>query len=695
MKSNKSKNILSKIKNYDYKKKFITTCKNFVNYAKYNIQFISFVILSLISCILIKIFTIGGVFNIGGTFFDFATIILIGCLAYLFKPKKQFYYLLVIMLIITLINVINSVYYAFFNSFASISLLATLTQASEQGGAVLEKLRIVNLIYIIMPIIFLIINRYLHKKSYFETVEKIEVSKKLLAGVAIFGGFCLFLNIATLKGQDFSRISKQWNREYIVERFGIVVYQLNDIVQTSYTKLNSLFGYEEAANKFVEYYQTNPNQKSDNKYTNMFKGYNVIAIHMESVMNFLIDYEINGVEVTPNLNKLVKESMYFDNFYSQVSVGTSSDAEFTFSTGLMPVQSGTVAVSYYDRTYESLQNLLKEQGYYTFSMHGNKASMWNRAKLHNSLGYLDFYSQEYYDIDETIGLGLSDRSFFNQSEKIIKDISEMVEAKENGYKNYMGTLITLSNHTPFADPYYADALDVTYHTGIKDKNDEELIYDYLEGQTIGNYLKSVHYADECLGEFIEYIKTHDEYKNTLIVMYGDHAAQLSKSQFSYLVNYDFETGEMKEEDHPTYVDYDYYSNEIFKKVPLIIWTPNENKNSKIKGTYSYPMGMVDVLPTISNMLGIFSKFTVGHDIFEVKNNNTVVFPNGNFLTNKVYYYNSRNEFKLIGSEQTIDDTYVDERKKYTENILDISNDIIVYNLIERASNRIGDVKNEE
>ena len=42
--------------------------------------------------------------------------------------------------------------------------------------------------------------------------------------------------------------------------------------------------------------------------------------------------KFNNQEVTPNLNKLASEGLYFSNFYSQVGVGTSSDAEFTFST---------------------------------------------------------------------------------------------------------------------------------------------------------------------------------------------------------------------------------------------------------------------------------------------------------------------------------------------------------------------------
>ena len=668
----KKKNKIKKLKNNLIKLK-----DNLFNFIKYNRLFLSYVILSFISCFLLRALTIGNPWDIKANVFDITVIMLFGSLAYFIKPKKQYILFISLLCFYTILNIVNSVYYAFFNSFASFSLLASMGQTAEVTDAVFEKLKVINFVYLIMPIIFVLINKYLKKKKYFDVVEKIEVGKKLFTGVAIVAGIFLFINISTLSGKDLSRFSKQWNREYVVSRFGIIVYQGNDLVQTIKSKVSSMFGYEEAAKNFSDYYKENTRPVSKNKYTNKYKDYNVIVIHMESIMNFLIGLKINGEYVTPNLNKLVNESMYFDNFYPQVSVGTSSDTEFTFNTSLMPVQSGTVFVSYYNRNYVTLEKLLSEKSYYTFSMHGNKASMWNRSKMHMSLGYKDFYSEEYYNVDEVVGLGLSDKSFFTQSESLIRQINDMVKDSDE-YKNYMGTIITLSNHTPFDDESLKNTFDVTYHTGKLDENGKEIVYDYLENTTMGNYIKSAHYADKCLGEFIDYVKKHDEYNKTLFVLYGDHAAQLSKKQFENFVNYDFATGQQKLDTDPTYINYDYYENELFKKTPLIFYT----KDNSLKGTVSYPIGMIDVLPTIGNMLGIYNKYALGHDIFEIKNKNTVVFPNGNFLTNKVYYYNSKNEMKVFSSE-TLDANYINEHKQYTEKILEISNDIIVYDLIEK------------
>ena len=119
----------------------------------------------------------------------------------------------------------------------------------------------------------------------------------------------------------------------------------------------------------------------------------------------------------------------------------------------------------------------------------------------------------------------------------------------------------------------------------------------------------------ALGEFIDIINNSDVMDNTLFVMYGDHDAKLNRSEFDRYYNYNFETGEIKSSDDPTYINYDYYQNELNRKTPLIIWS----KNKKLRSEVKYPMGMIDVLPTISNMLGIKNIFALGHDIFETKN----------------------------------------------------------------------------
>ena len=654
--------------------------KNVINYVKHNRLFISFVILTFINCFLVRWLTVGNWYNNKTIFIDFAVGIFFGSFTYFLKPNNQYNYLMSLFVINVLICVVNAIYYTFYSSFASFSLLTALGQVGEVGDAVFEKLQIIHFIYLVPLFLFWYINRRLVKKDYYSYIKKIEKGKKLFVRTIIVAAIVLALNLSMLSKTSYGSLIKQWNRETIVKSFGIVIYQGNDLIQTARSKLNSLFGYDEANRKFLEYYNNRELEESDNKYTGIYEGKNVIMMHLESVMTFFVDLKINGVEVTPNLNKLTKEGLYFSNFYPEISVGTSSDTEFTVNTSLLPVSSGTVFVSYYDRYYESLEKLLVDKGYYTFSMHGNKASMWNRHKMHPNLGYKDMYFEESYNIDEVVGLGLSDVSFFNQ----VTPILSKIESENN---NFMGTIITLSNHTPFADlDKYGEDINLSYTTTIlnEEGEKEEVTFDYLEGTKLGNYIKSAHYADIALGQFINSLYEQNIMNNTVFVMYGDHDAKLSRSEFNYYYNFDFTTGEIKNEDDPTYIEYDYYANELNKNTPLIIWTKNNSLRKEIK----YPMGMIDVMPTVANMLGLKPNYALGNDIFETKWNNIVPFPNGNFLTKKVYYNNSKEEYMPL-TQEPIDESYIEECKKHTETVIELSNDIVVYDLIKNNKDRVG------
>ena len=413
-----------------------------------NKLFILFVVFALIETILIRNYTVGHPFAIEPLICDLGLIIIVGSFAYLMKPKKQFRYYFIALLINSLVCFINSIYYLFFTSFTSFSLLAELGLVGEVGDSVLEKLRFIDFLYWFLPAIYLLLHYFRKKGSYYQLVGKIQKGKKYFGGTLLAGIIVLIFTVINITGTDASRLVKQWNREYIVTRFGIVLYQGNDLVQSLTPKINSLFGYDEAAKQFKDFYGKNSTREQNytNKYTGVLNDMNVIFIHMESIQNFLVDMKVNDVEITPTINKLSKEGLYFDNFYPQISVGTSSDTEFTLNTSLMPALSGTVFVSYYNRDYVSIPKLLRDKGYYTFSSHGNNPSMWNRSAMHPNLGYDDMIFKDKFDVtpQNSVGLGISDEEFFKQ-------LQTKLEKIETDHDKYMGTLIQLSNHSPYAD----------------------------------------------------------------------------------------------------------------------------------------------------------------------------------------------------------------------------------------------------
>lgn len=626
-----------------------------------------FIISNLINGLIIRIVTVKNGLFISPLLVDLGFLILVSLLSLLIKKEKRIRYFITLSIIFNIVCIVNSIYYHYYSSFASISLIANITFASDVSDAIVENvLKAVDLIYIWQTITLVIIYKKTNKKEYIKHKEnkKKLVKTGLITSLSLFAVAALFMPL-----NAWSRLYNLWNRESVVMNHGIYVYQLDDFIQSLTPKITSVLGHDKALKKVTDYYKENKYTPSNNEYTNIFKGKNIIVIHAESMQKFAMDLTFNNKEVTPNLNKLANEGIFFSNFYSQVGVGTSSDAEFTFNTSLMPSTKGTVFVNYFDRDYISIPKLLKEQGYYTYSMHANTGEFWNRNTMHKSLGYDKFYSKDSYIIDETIGLGLSDKSFFKQSVNIMKQVKE----EEN--KPFYSLLIMLSNHTPFSDL----ALMEDYKTTIDVTIDNQTVTrDYLNNTTMGNYLRSVHYADSAIGEFIDNLDKEGLLENTVLVIYGDHDARLDFEDFNLLYNYDAITDTIKTENDEGYIPYTKYNYELDRKVPFIIWTKDQNYNLNV----NTPMGMIDVLPTLGNMIGIHSDYQLGKDIMNLKgDDNTVTFIDGSFLTSKVYYNSPKGEIYSINNEP-ITEEYIKERTKKSSDLIEVSNDIITYDFIK-------------
>lgn len=662
-------------------KSFINKIKSFVLDNKI---FFLFVIVNVINDMFLRGITFGkldNLFSIVPILSSVALVTLVLSFVYLFKKEfSKKLYLISITVFLTLLCIINSSYYNYFSSYTSISQLVTTKYLGEVKDSLITVVKLRDFIYLVLPTILI---AYILKTKYKFSNNK---NFKSFLKVNNLTVICTVLFALNLKPVDYSRLVKQWNRIYLVEKFGLYVYHVNDVFQSVEPKLIAIFGYDKAKKNFNDYYAKRTDVQSyTNEYTNIFKGKNVISIHGESIQKFVINLKINGKEVTPNLNRLVKEGMYFSNYYSQVSVGTSSDSEFTINTSLMPAKVGVAFVSYFDREYVTIPKLFKSLGYYNMSFHANKGDFWNRNSMYKSLGYDKFYDQKAFKIDETIGLGLSDKSFFRQLTPILK--------KENDkHQNFYATLIMLTNHTPFPDisSYSKDPLDLKMYVT---ENGETKAYPYLEGTVLGRYLQSVHYADEALGELMEHLNTNGLLENSVIMFYGDHDARLSSSEYKRFYNYDYKNDKTLDESDPNYKKYGYYEHELNRSVPFFFWSKNDNQ--KINKTITNVMGAYDILPTLGNMFGFYNKYALGSDIFNTNNDNTVIFPNGNYVTNKIYYNSQADEAYDIEKKEVIakelePKEYITKRTKETDQKLNVSNDILVYNLLKKVGLKTND-----
>ena len=213
---------------------------------------------------------------------------------------------------------------------------------------------------------------------------------------------------------------------------------------------------------------------------------------------------------------------------------------------------------------------------------------------------------------------------------------------------------------------------------------EKVVRDYLNGTTLGNYFTNVHYMDQALEQFINDLDTAGILENTVLVIYGDHDSRISKSNYNLMYNYDPYTDEIKEEGDEGYIDYNEYEYNLDKKVPFIIWTKNKNITKEV----TTPTGMIDAFPILSNVFGLeVNDFQLGNDI--LGNNavdNTVLFIDGSYVTSKIYYNGQNSEIYSIDGG-AVDEKYIKDNSLYAGDLIEVSNNIITYDLIKEIKEK--------
>ena len=342
----------------------------------------------------------------------------------------------------------------------------------------------------------------------------------------------------------------------------------------------------------------------DRKYSGIAEGKNVIAIQVEALQNFTIGLEVDGKEVTPYLNELIKDSIYFPNVYQQIGPGNTSDAEFIFNTSLYPNAWEATSEVLSDRNIPSLPKLLKVQGYTSITSHANDITFWNRNNLYEALGFDQYNDIEFFGQEDVIGIGPSDEVLYS---KVMDQIKELYENDEKFYAQF----VTLSSHHPFKIPSTKEVIELP--TGF-------------EGSIVGDYLKAVHYADFALGKFVQELKDTGLWEDTTLVIYGDHfglqSNGIAEGDFALL-------NEL--------IGHDYHFLDQFN-IPLIVAIGDQSIGVEINTVG----GQLDILPTVANILNLSLDDFVyfGQDLVNSTNNlfgMRYYMPVGSFFNNEITF----------------------------------------------------------
>jgi lipoteichoic acid synthase len=498
--------------------------------------------------------------------------------------------LILVSLLTSLLLFADMVFYRFFNDFITIPVLLQTDNMSDLWNSIAFLLQPADALLFTDALGLTLLA--LRGWSTPFPVDKLKLAAAFTAVVTM-----LTMNYSMAENVRPELLTRAFDRQILVKSIGAFNYHLYDAV------INARMGTKKALAKSTDYASVNQyfmGQTPDGTDPRMYgiaKGRNVFLISLESLQTFVLERRIDGQEITPYLNRLAKESFTFDNVYHQTGQGKTSDAEFMIDTSLYPLPTGAVYFTHAQNTYHSMPKLLTKHGYYSAAFHANDPSFWNRRQMYPTMGYDRFYSVRDYSVtsEHSIGWGLDDASFFEQSIELVKELPQPFYSK----------FITLTNHYPFV---------------LDEKR--RLIPEFTSrSKTLNRYIPTVRYMDQAVEHFFAKVKAAGLYENSIFVLYGDHygISEKHNKAMAQLLG--------KERLTP-------FDVVQLQRVPLIIHIPGtEGRRMNTVG------GQIDFKPTLLHLLGVELDHPhyFGRDLFAPDRRGLAIFRDGGFATERWVY----------------------------------------------------------
>ena len=518
-------------------------------------------------------------------------------ISFLFRGKRKYTSLVVVYTLMSILLYSNVVYYRFFSDFITLPTVFQSQNFGDLGSSVLSLIKPYDILFFVD--VFVMFYLRFSKKIQKETNRFGYKKAMTIIACALVVSF---LNLGLAEADRPQLLSRGFDRNYIVKYLGIYNYTIYDSVETVKASSQRALADSSDVTEVINYTKSNY-AKPNAEYFGAAKGMNVIYLHLESFQNFMIDYKLNGEEVTPFLNSLAKDknTMYFDNFFHQTGQGKTSDAEFMLENSLFGLPQGSAYITKAQNTYQAAPSILKDYGYTSAVFHGNNGSFWNRNEIYKSFGFDYFFDASYYDTSSSENMaeyGLLDKPFFEQSKSLLSSLPQPFYTK----------FITVGNHFPYQMNQDLVTIDKAATGDV----------------SVDSYFQTARYADEAIEQMFNQLKESGLYDNSMIVLYGDHYG-ISDNHNDAMEQV------IGKEITP-------YESANLQRVPLLIHVPG--MQGETNHTYG---GQTDLLPTLLHLLGVDTQKFVqfGSDLLSKEHDEVVPFRNGGFVSPTIYSVNGK------------------------------------------------------
>ncbi len=313
-------------------------------------------------------------------------------------------------------------------------------------------------------------------------------------------------------------------------------------------------------NRSIETEYKNHRERVSNS-TDKVKNKNLILIIVESYLSVTSDLIVDGKEVTPFLNSLRHDSTVYYNgqVTPNITVGESSDGQFLYMTGILPLRSEVTVTKAKYAELPGLPKILKQEGFIKESQMiiPTLPSMWEQEGMCEKYGFDHLYSST--DYQKGHFWYLSDRQIFEYA----------LEMYNSCHEPFLSVILTMTMHQPYSDP----------------KDSTFIVKDHSLTEKYRNYLSACHYTDRQIKWYFDQLKKNGHYDNSIIVIVADHHA------------------------HPSLFDMN--EDDLSISIPLYIVNGNINNHSGWQGNCN----QLDVYTTLLDIVGTKSSWKgFGHTL---------------------------------------------------------------------------------
>lgn len=524
-----------------------------------------------------------------------STLVFLG-IALFAKGRRVGGYMIIIYSFMSLLLFSNVVFYRFNSDFITLPVLTQTSNFGSLGSSIMDLVYWTDIFYLVDIILLVVLFR---ASRQIWSSARIKLRQPI---IIIASGLLLFtINLGLAEIDRPQLLKRTFDRNYIVKYLGAYNFTIYDIIQNLKSSSERVLADSNDITEVRDYLDNKFAEPNEDLF-GVAEGKNVIKIHLESFQSFLIDYELNGEEVTPFINSIVNDQTedftYYENFFHQTEQGKTADAELIMDNSLYGLPQGAAFVTKSNNTYQALPAILnQEQDYTSAVLHGDGKSFWNRDEVYKEFGVDYFFDEAFYNMtdEQVIGYGLKDKPFFKESMPLLETIDQ-------------------------EEPFYAHLISLTHHHPYLIDDEDATIEPAETGDgSVDRYFQTARYLDESLEQFFDDLKEAGLYDDSVIMIYGDH--------YGISDNHNRAMSEIMDEEITP------YKNAELQRVPFMLKVPDVDG----KGTVEEYAGQVDVVPTMLHLLGIRADDYIqfGTDLLSEDHDETVAFRNGDFFTPEV------------------------------------------------------------